>query len=155
MGFLQAFLRTPKQPMKDPARIKELSISKQLVESAQADVPNVLQQLGTRKDGLSESEARERFKQYGSNEVAKEKRKSVVIRLLSNFKNPLVILLLVLGFISYLTGDMRATIMIFIMVLLGVVLRFFQELRSEKRNSLKRAGARGRRSDISRRNSSR
>ncbi len=86
MGFLPAFLRTPKQPMKDPARIKELSISKQLVESAQADVTNVLQQLGTRKDGLSEAEARERFKQYGPNEVAKEKRKSVLIRLLSNFK---------------------------------------------------------------------
>ena len=131
MGFLQTFFRTPKQAMKDPACIKELRISKQLVESAQADVPNVLQQLSTRKDGLSESEARERFKQYGPNEVAKEKRKSVVIRLLSNFKNPLVILLLVLGFISYLTGDMRATIMIFIMVLLGVVLRFFQELRSD------------------------
>jgi Mg2+-importing ATPase len=131
MGFLQTFFRTPKQAMKDPARIKELSISKQLVESAQADVPNVLQQLSTRKDGLSEAEVRERFKQYGPNEVAKEKRKSVLIRLLSNFKNPLVILLLVLGFISYLTGDMRATIMIFIMVLLGVVLRFFQELRSD------------------------
>ncbi len=131
MGFLPDFLSTSKQPMKDPARIKELSISKQLVESAQADVTNVLQQLGTRKDGLSEAEARERLKQYGPNEVAKEKRKSALIRLVSNFKNPLVILLLVLGFISYLTGDMRATIMIFIMVLLGVVLRFFQELRSD------------------------
>jgi Mg2+-importing ATPase len=131
MGFLPGFLNTPKQPMKNPTRIKELSISKQLVESAQADVTNVLQQLGTRKDGLSESEARERLKQYGPNEIAKEKRKSVLIRLLSNFKNPLVILLLVLGFISYLTGDMRATIIIFMMVLLGVVLRFFQELRSD------------------------
>jgi Mg2+-importing ATPase len=131
MGFLPGFLSTRKQPIKDPARIKELSISKQLVESAQADVNNVLQQLGTGKDGLSESEARERLKQYGPNEVAKEKRKSVLIRLLSNFKNPLVILLLVLGSISYLTGDMRATTMIFIMVLLGVVLRFFQELRSD------------------------
>jgi Mg2+-importing ATPase len=117
--------------MKDTARIKELSISKILTESAQADVTMVLQQLRTKMDGLSESEARERQKRYGPNEVAKEKRKSVLIRLLSNFKNPLVVLLLVLGFISYLTGDMRATIMIFIMVLLGVVLRFFQELRSD------------------------
>lgn len=117
--------------MKDTARIKELSISKILTESVQADVTIVLQQLRTKTDGLSESEARECLKRYGLNEVAKEKRKSVLIRLLSNFKNPLVVLLLVLGFISYLTGDMRATIMIFIMVLLGVVLRFFQELRSD------------------------
>ena len=131
MGFLPEFLRALQKPIKDPAHIKEQTISRTLVESAQADVAKVLQQLGTRKDGLSEAEARERFKQYGPNEVAKEKRKSVLIRLVSNFKNPLVILLMVLGFISYLTGDMRATIMIFIMVLLGVVLRFSQELRSD------------------------
>ena len=117
--------------MKELARNKEISISKILVESAQADATMVLQQLRSKIDGLSESEVRERFKQYGPNEVAKEKRKSVLRRFVSNFKNPLVILLLVLGFISYLTGDMRATLIIFIMVLLGVVLRFFQELRSD------------------------
>ena len=110
---------------------EDLSISRKLVESAQADVPTVLQQLHAKLDGLNEAESKYRLKQYGPNEIAKEKRKSVLIRLVSNFKNPLVILLLVLGLISYLTGDIRATVMIFIMVLLGVVLRFFQELRSD------------------------
>jgi len=110
---------------------EDLSISRKLAESAQADVPTVLQQLHTKLDGLNEAESKYRLKQYGPNEIAKEKRKSVLIRLVSNFKNPLVILLLVLGLISYLTGDIRATVMIFIMVLLGVVLRFFQELRSD------------------------
>ncbi len=117
--------------MDDIARSKEVSISRKLVESAQAEITIVLQQLRTKMDGLSETEARERLKQYGLNEIAKEKRKSVLVRLISNFKNPLVILLLVLGFIAYLTGDIRATVMISIMVLLGVVLRFFQELRSD------------------------
>jgi magnesium-transporting ATPase (P-type) len=42
-----------------------------------------------------------------------------------------VILLTVLGIVSYLTGDLRATIMIGVMVVLGIVLRFFQELRSD------------------------
>lgn len=117
--------------MDDIARSKEVSISRKLVESAQAEITVVLQQLRTKMNGLSEAEARERLKQYGPNEIAKEKRKSVLVRLISNFKNPLVILLLVLGFIAYLTGDIRATVMISIMVLLGVVLRFFQELRSD------------------------
>ena len=33
--------------------------------------------------------------------------------------------------LSYLTGDLRATIVIFVMVVLGVVLRFFQEMRAD------------------------
>jgi Mg2+-importing ATPase len=53
------------------------------------------------------------------------------MRLLNNVKNPLVILLTVLGVISFLTGDMRATVVIFVMVLLGVMLRFYQEMRAD------------------------
>jgi len=36
------------------------------------------------------------------------------------------LLLVALGVLSYLTGDLRATVVIFVMVVLGVVLRFFQ-----------------------------
>src|SRR5512143_1792927 len=53
------------------------------------------------------------------------------MRLLDNVKNPLVLLLTALGVLSYLTGDLRATVVIFVMVVLGVVLRFFQELRAD------------------------
>ncbi|MBA4391703.1 MAG: magnesium-translocating P-type ATPase [Syntrophus sp. (in: bacteria)] len=108
------------------------TISGELLESAQTDITVVLQKLRTETNGLTAKEARTRLKQYGSNEIAKEKSKSALIRLIANVKNPLVILLVVLGIVSYLTGDIRATIMIFAMVLLGVFLRFFQELRSDK-----------------------
>jgi len=53
------------------------------------------------------------------------------MRLLSNIKNPLVLLLLALGVLSFLTGDLRAMAVIFVMVVLGVVLRFFQEMRAD------------------------
>jgi Mg2+-importing ATPase len=43
----------------------------------------------------------------------------------------LVLLLLALGVLSFLTGDLRATVVIFVMVVLGVVLRFFQEMRAD------------------------
>jgi Mg2+-importing ATPase len=42
-----------------------------------------------------------------------------------------VILLATLGALSWLTGDRRATAVIFVMVVLGVVLRFCQELRAD------------------------
>ena len=73
------------------------AISKELLESAQAEGAAVLQRLHTEANGLTAEEARARLKQYGPNEIAREKRKSVLMRLISNVKNPLVILLLALG----------------------------------------------------------
>ena len=105
--------------------------SDQLLEKARADTDTVLKELGSQLDGLSEAEADSRLKQVGTNEIAREKRQSALMRLLGNIKNPLVLLLLALGVLSFLTGDLRATVVIFVMVVLGVVLRFFQEMRAD------------------------
>jgi P-type Mg2+ transporter len=101
------------------------------LEEARANADAVLKELASRLDGLSQPEAAARWKQYGPNAIVREKRPSVLMRLLYTVKNPLVILLAALGVLSYLTGDLRATVVIFVMVLLGVVLRFFQELRAD------------------------
>src|ERR1019366_3338861 len=79
--------------------------SAQLLEKARADADTVLKELGSQLGGLSEAEAGSRLKQVGTNEIAREKRQSVLMRLLGNVKNPLVLLLMALGVISYLTGD--------------------------------------------------
>src|ERR1017187_5672810 len=105
--------------------------SVQLLEKARADADTVLKELGSQLGGLSEAEADSRLKQVGTNEIAREKRQSALMRLLGNVKNPLVLLLTALGVISYLTGDLRATAVIFVMVVLGGVLRFFQEMRAD------------------------
>jgi magnesium-transporting ATPase (P-type) len=54
-----------------------------------------------------------------------------MMRSLNNIKDPLVILLAALGVLSCLTDDLRATAVICLMVLLGVVLRFYQEMRAD------------------------
>ncbi|MFB6457819.1 magnesium-translocating P-type ATPase [Chitinophaga sp. Hz27] len=90
------------------------------------------QRTGYREGGLSSEEAAQRLDQYGFNEVAKEKPISPFLRLWRNLKNPLVILLSILGVISLLTGDLRAAIVIFFMVILGIVLRYVQEMRADK-----------------------
>jgi Mg2+-importing ATPase len=105
--------------------------SVQLLENARADTDTVLKELGSQLGGLSQAEADSRLKQVGTNEIAREKHQSALMRLLSNIKNPLVLLLTALGVLSYLTGDHRATVVIFAMVILGVVLRFFQEMRAD------------------------
>jgi Mg2+-importing ATPase len=105
--------------------------SDQLLEKARADNDTVLKEMGSQLAGLSQAEADSRIERYGPNQIARQKPPSLLMRLLSNVKNPLVILLTVLGVISFLTGDMRATVVIFAMVLLGIVLRFFQEMRAD------------------------
>src|SRR5664280_54499 len=105
--------------------------SAELLEKARADTDTVLKELGSQLGGLSQAEADARLKKVGTNEIAREKHQSALMRLLSNVKNPLVLLLVALGVLSYLTGDLRATVVIFVMVVLGVVLRFFQELRAD------------------------
>src|SRR5512133_3304862 len=106
-------------------------VSEQLLEKARADTETVLRELESRLDGLSQAEADSRLKQYGLNEIAREKRQSALMRLLSNVKNPLVLLLTALAVLSFLTGDPRAAVVICVMVVLGVVLRFFQEMRAD------------------------
>ena len=110
---------------------KEAKVSAQLLETARTDADTVLKELESGLNGLSQEEADSRLKQYGLNEIAREKHQSSLIRLLNNVKNPLVILLSALGVVSYLTGDMHATVVIFFMVLLGLVLRFYQEMRAD------------------------
>ena len=106
-------------------------VSDELLEKARANTETVLRELKSRLAGLTQAEADSRLKQYGLNEIAREKHQSALMRLLSNIKNPLVLLLTALGVLSYLTGDVRATVVIFVMVILGVVLRFYQEIRAD------------------------
>ena len=91
----------------------------------------MLEQLNSTSNGLPPDEIEIRLERVGANEVATEKRQTWLMRLGDNVKNPLVILLVVLGLVSYLTGDLRATVVIFLMVLLGIVLRYVQESRAD------------------------
>jgi Mg2+-importing ATPase len=97
-------------------------VSNQLLEIARKEADAVIKELESRLSGLSATEADARVKRYGLNEIAREKHQSPLIRLLDNVKNPLVLLLTALGVLSFLTGDIRATVIIFVMVVLGVVL---------------------------------
>ncbi|MDR3671900.1 MAG: magnesium-translocating P-type ATPase [Holophaga sp.] len=101
------------------------------IAQSKADGTALLAQLGTRTEGLTQAEAEARLKQYGANEIAREKPPSPLRRLLDNLRNPLVLLLAALSLLSYLTGDLRAAVVILVMVILGVVLRYFQEMRAD------------------------
>src|SRR5260370_4521490 len=108
-----------------------IRVSPLLIEAAQAPVPEVLQKLQTSPQGLTEEEAQRRLDQFGPNVVAQERQHTHWHLLGVALVNPLVILLVVLSVVSFLTDDPRAGTVMALMVLLGVVLRFVQEVRAD------------------------
>jgi Mg2+-importing ATPase len=101
--------------------------ARKLVDIAYSDEAAALKQLNTQANGLSTAEAAARLKQYGFNDVAREKRLSEWMRLLLIVRNPLIILLVILAIVSFITGNVVATVIIVIMATTSVILRFFQE----------------------------
>jgi Mg2+-importing ATPase len=106
-------------------------VPKALIEAAQNDIEVVLHSQNASAEGLSEAEASNRLEKYGENQAVQEKHIGWFKRLILTFRNPLVVLLLVLAAISLATGDVRAATVMLLMVLLGVSLRYFQEMRAD------------------------
>ncbi len=106
-------------------------ISERLNSSLILDENALLDTLNTRPTGLTSEEAEEALEKFGANIVAREQHVTLFQRLWENIKNPLVILLSILSVVSFVTGDMRAGILIAAMVLLGIVLRFVQETKAD------------------------
>jgi len=106
------------------------SVAKELIDTAYKEPEEVIQSLGTSTEGLTTAEAHERLKKYGLNEVVQEKRQNWLVLLLKTLKNPLIILLLILGVVSFVTHDTAASIVIAVMVLVSVTIRVFQEFKA-------------------------
>lgn len=82
--------------------------------------------------GLSSKEAAQRLKHYGYNEIAESKKFSGLLDFLLRFKNPLVLILVFAATISAVTGDPTSAAIIISIVLLSVVLDFFNTYKSQK-----------------------
>jgi Mg2+-importing ATPase len=105
--------------------------SRQLVDAATSDPETVLHGLSCLRDGLTQEEAERRLAEVGPNAVASEQHHGRLRMFGKALLNPLVILLSVLAAVSLATGDIRAAVVMMLMVVLGVVLRFVQEARAD------------------------
>ncbi len=96
------------------------------------NLSELFSELGSSEDGLNSLEARKRLEGAGLNEIpAKDKRTAFSI-LLSQFKNPLILILIAAAVIAGFLGEpFEATIIVGI-VLLNTALGFYQEFKSEK-----------------------
>ncbi len=108
------------------------ALTQTLVNAATAETDALLRQLDSHADGLSESQAEAVRARVGLNEVEHEKPLPWWTHLWHCYKNPFNLLLTLLAVISYLTEDMKATVVIGTMVVLSTLLRFWQEAKSNK-----------------------
>lgn len=95
-------------------------------------VDEVFRLLKTSPDGLSEQEAQQRLHSHGPNELTAGYQVSPWSILASQFKNLLIIILLIATGISAFVGHGVEAIAIAVIVLFAVVLGFIQEFRAER-----------------------
>ncbi len=82
--------------------------------------------------GLMTKDAIKRSSLIGYNQIAASKKRHPFIKFLSYFKDPLILVLMGAALISGATGGTRSMIIILTMILLSVLLNFYQEHKSNK-----------------------
>ena len=87
----------------------------------------LLARLETNPEGLSEAEAARRLQSYGYNRLEQHHRAGVISLLLSQFRSPIVLLLIFASGLSLFLGEVVDATIILIIVLASGLLGFWQE----------------------------
>ena len=95
------------------------------------DPDTVLEQLRTVRDGLPAAEAAERLQHLGPNELEHAKHELLPLTFLKQFKNTLVIMLLVSAGIALYLRDRKTAIILLSISLVNALVGFFQEHKAE------------------------
>ena len=83
-------------------------------------------------DGLSSEEASRLLVQHGLNEPSSARQRSTIVVLLLLFANPLAIVLLIAAGFSAFLGQLVDSAIIVVMVVVGILVNFFQTYHSER-----------------------
>ena len=103
---------------------------------------DVLKMLGTDENGLTQNQAKENQKKYGKNELAEGKKKNPFILFLEQYKDFLVIILIIAAIISGVLGDIESAIVIFVVITINAILGTVQHIKAEQSlDSLKEMSA--------------
>ena len=103
---------------------------------------DVLKMLGTDENGLTQNQAKENQKKYGKNELAEGKKNNPFILFLEQYKDFLVIILIIAAIISGVLGDIESAIVIFVVITINAILGTVQHIKAEQSlDSLKEMSA--------------
>jgi Ca2+-transporting ATPase len=92
----------------------------------------LLEMLGAKPGGLQQVDADEKLQTHGLNELIREKKKPLWFKFLMQFKDFMIVVLMIAAVISGIMGDVTDTVIILIIVVLNAIIGFVQEYRAEK-----------------------
>ena len=93
----------------------------------------VVSQLSTSTDkGLSNEEAQKRLEKYGPNALKEEGKQSMLSKIIAQFNDFLILILIVAAVISYFVGEKVDAVVIIAIVIVNAALGIYQEGKAEK-----------------------
>src|SRR5690606_15199219 len=108
-------------------------------EIYQQSVDEVMQTYETSKEGLTSLEVSQRLEKYGENKLAEEKKRSFILKFLDQFKDFMVIVLLIAAGIAFVTAilnknpeELTEGLMIVGIVVINAILGLVQEAKAEE-----------------------
>ncbi|MDT2816175.1 cation-translocating P-type ATPase [Vagococcus carniphilus] len=96
------------------------------------EVSSVLDKMETTLDGLSTGEVNKRLEDYGHNQLDEGKKKSWLSKFGDQFKDFMIIILLVAAVLSFVMGDRVEAIMIIVVVMIMAIFGVIQEAKAEE-----------------------
>lgn len=96
------------------------------------DARQVMTELSTDLNGLSESQVSINRKKYGSNKIEEKKKKSVFEIFIDQFKDLLVVILIIAAMISMITRSYESTAVIISVLILNAILGTVQYIKAEQ-----------------------
>lgn len=91
----------------------------------------VLSKLSSSNQGLTEAEVQQRQTKYGKNALEAKKHTTLLQKFISQFKDMMIIILMIAALIAMLAGEVSDALIIFLVVLLNAIFGVFQEAKAE------------------------
>ena len=91
----------------------------------------VLEELKTGSGGLSSQQAKDNLTKYGKNALIEGKKKTTLQVFLEQFKDLMVIILIIAAVISAFTGELESTLVIIAVLILNAILGTVQHIKAD------------------------
>jgi len=101
------------------------------VEYYRNNVADSLQDVQSSANGLTSAEVDKRLKDYGFNELKGKKKDPVWKLFLENFKDPMVVVLLIAAIVQIVMGQVMESLIIFLVLILNAVISVIQTRKAE------------------------
>lgn len=96
------------------------------------DIEALFKTLSSSAEGLSLAESEKRLHSHGPNALKEKEKSPAWMLFLAQFKDFMIVILIVAAVLSGLMGDLTDTIIILVIILLNAIVGFVQEYRAEK-----------------------